>query len=334
MNKLTQCRLRAIEADLSSYAAAASHVADAIYRGLAINERLTSLYKPEDKVPSDVLDYIKEFEESHQAFYHDSIKIDSSCEGVIEVVRNVISELWRLLCRLYEMVKHCLRWLLSAQYRAAKQAIKYRQKICLMKSSVSAIQQFEEYEARTMPRPEDFKAICQATNNIITLLIMVSEQKSATAIDGILTIQAPMCGFSFANNHLTDNTEDIEVFTDSYKRLGWTATTADELAKMYIDCTGRTVKLKNIQGDIDKDVSDLKHKMNSKIADGADSNALADLQNKLLCKTKALNVIKDGIEVVGQRITFLDRIMGRLATDAGAIADGRDPSTVEEDFAW
>lgn len=334
MNKLTQCRFRALEAELSQYASTADHVANAIYRGLELTDRLSKQYKMEDKVPVEVRDYIVEFEDFNKNYFSDGIQIDISCESALELVTNVVKELWRLLCKLYDMVKHCVKLLLSAQYRAAQQAIKYRQKINLMKSSVSAIKAFEAYESRTMPRAEDFKLICQSTSNMITLLLSVGEMKSAFAIDTTLRNQAPMCGFTFENNHLVDSSEDIEVFTAGYSKLGWTADKCDDMAKLLIDCTGSAVKLKKLQNNIDTDVSEIQRKMNNKVAAGASSDDLSDLHNKLMCKTKAFSVIKDGIEVIAQRMVFLDRVLGRVASDAGAIANGKDPGEVGEDFGW
>lgn len=334
MYRLNQARMKTLQAEISDYVSVANRISDAIYRGIDLTKRIADQYKMADTIPAEVVDYITEYEGICGAFCGESIKIEPANESAILIITAIVSGLWKLLLRLYESIKHALRWLLNEQYRASAQAIKYRQKICLMKTSSNAVSKFGRYVTGMTVRPEDFKLVCQSTKNIIGLLIQVSDQKSAASIDSLLGIQAPMCGFAYSEDHLVDTIKDIEVISGAYADIGWTADACDNMAKMLMDCTGMAVRLKNIQSKLDSDISELRRKMNSKIANGADSSSLEDVQKELTLKTKAYNVIKDGLEVISTRSTFMDRIIGKIASDATAITEGRDPDSDDDDFSW
>ena len=108
----------------------------------------------------------------------------------------------------------------------------------------------------------------------------------------------------------------------------------DISARMYVDCTGNIVKLKKMSSKLETTIADLKRKMNKQIANGADESDLSKVQAELTVKTKVLQITKNALEVVSDRLTFMDRIMGKIAHDADCIANGKDPSDAVEDYGW
>jgi len=337
MNKLNQARLRMIQAELSSCGVRVDNLVDTINRGIDITKRISSNYKMDDVISDDVVSYLKEYEGVCKEYSADCISLESvellGIGRAIDVVKTVVYELWRLLCKLYDAVMHCLRWLFSAQYRAAAQAIKYRQRIALMRSSLESVKKFEEFGTETIS-PQDFQLICSSTNNITKLLLQINDVASATTADNIMTTQASLCGFKFKNNELTDELTKASVISGNYKTLGWLAVTCDECARMYVDCTGNIVKLKKMSDKLTSTIADLRNKMNKKIANGSDESDLAKVQAELTVRTKVLQICKNALEVVGNRLTFLDRVIGKIAHDAECIANGKDPANSNEDYGW
>ena len=336
MNKLNQARMRSIQTDLASCGIVVDDLVNSINHGLDLTKRISSQYKMQDKIPEEVMDYICEYEAICKEYQCDCVHIDRSEEWIgtaYNVVKTVVYELWRLLCRLYDAVMHCLRWIFSAQYRAATQAVKYRQRIAIMRASMDSVQKFESFNAETIS-PEDFQLICSSTNNITKLILQINDVASATAADNIMATQASLCGFKFSDNQLDDTLIKVKLNSGSYKALGWLAPVCDVSARMYIDCTGNIVKLKKMSSKLETTIADLKRKMNKKIANGADESDLSKVQAELTVKTKVLQITKNALEVVSDRLTFMDRIMGKIAHDADCIANGKDPSDAVEDYGW
>lgn len=336
MNKLNQARMRSIQTDLASCGVVVDDLVNSINHGLDLTKRISSQYKMQDKLPEEVIDYICEYEAICKEYQCDCVHIDRSEEWIgtaYEVVKTVVYELWRLLCKLYDAVMHCLRWIFSAQYRAATQAVKYRQRIAMMRASMDSVQKFESFNAETIS-PEDFQLICSSTNNITKLILQINDVASAAAADNIMTTQASLCGFKFSDNQLDDVLIKVKLNSGSYKTLGWLAPVCDVSARMYIDCTGNIVKLKKMASKLETTIADLKRKMNKQIANGADESDLSKVQAELTVKTKVLQITKNALEVVSDRLTFMDRIMGKIAHDADCIANGKDPSDAVEDYGW
>lgn len=336
MNKLNQARMRSIQAELASCGVVVDDLVNSINHGLDLTRHISSQYKMQDKIPEEVMDYICEYESICKEYQCDYIHIERSEEWIgtaYEVVKAVVYELWRLLCKLYDAVMHCLRWIFSAQYRAAAQAVKYRQRIAMMRSSMESVQKFEALSTETIS-PEDFQLICSSTNNITKLLLQINDVSSAAAADNIMTTQSSMCGFKFLDNQLEDVLIKVKLSSGSYKMLGWFAQVCDISSRMYVDCTGNIVKLKKMSSKLETAIADLKRKMNKQIANGADESELSKVQAELTAKTKVLQITKNALEVVGDRLTFMDRIMGKIAHDADCIANGKDPSETIEDYGW
>ena len=299
----------------------------AINRGIDITDRLSKQYKMSDPVAAEVLDYIKDYEDICSMFSEDVIKISAAEESAWDIVRRVISELWRMLLKLWDSVKHCFRWMFNSQYRASTTAVKYRQMFMLADSTSGVADKFANLEVFDTVDPDDLSEYIAHTNEIVRMLININTLKDAESVDDFINREAGRCGIKFDGSQFLDaDSENIEVVSGTYGTCDWSLKRASEVCAQYVNLCGDTVKLKNIERDIESDIRELRRQINNKVADGSDDATLSDTQKKLVYKTKVLNLAQAGLVILTKRIATIDTVIGRAARDAATLQRGKIPN--------
>lgn len=299
----------------------------AINRGIDITDRLSKQYKMNDPVAAEVLDYIKDYEDICSMFSEDVIKISAAEESAWDIVRRVISELWRMLLKLWDGVKHCFRWMFNSQYRASTTAVKYRQMFMLADSTSGVADKFANLEVFDTVDPDDLTKYIARTNEIVQMLISINTLKDAESADDFINRESERCGIKFDGSQFLDaDSENIEVVSGTYETCGWSLKRASEVCAQYVSLCGATVKLKNVERDLESDISELRRQINNKVATGADDTSLSDTQKKLVYKTKVLNLAQAGLVILTKRVATIDTVIGRAARDAATLQKGQIPN--------
>lgn len=299
----------------------------AINRGIDITDRLSKQYRMNDPVAAEVLDYIKDYEDICSMFSEDVIKISAAEESAWDIVRRVISELWRMLLKLWDGVKHCFRWMFNSQYRASTTAVKYRQMFMLADSTSGVADKFANLEVFDTVDPDDLTKYIARTNEIVQMLISINTLKDAESADDFINRESERCGIKFDGSQFLDaDSENIEVVSGTYETCGWSLKRASEVCAQYVSLCGATVKLKNVERDLESDISELRRQINNKVATGADDTSLSDTQKKLVYKTKVLNLAQAGLVILTKRVATIDTVIGRAARDAATLQKGQIPN--------
>lgn len=299
----------------------------AINRGIDITDRLSKQYKMNDPVAAEVLDYIKDYEDICSMFSENVIEISAAEESAWEIVRRVISELWRMLLKLWDGVKHCFRWMFNSQYRASTTAVKYRQMFMLADSTSGVADKFANLEVFDTVDPDDLTKYIAHTSEIVQMLININTLKDAESADDFINRESVRCGIKFNGSQFLDaDSENIEVVSGTYGTCGWSLKRASEVCAQYVNLCGATVKLKNIERDLESDINELRRQINNKVAAGADDTTLSDTQKKLVYKTKVLNLAQAGLVILTKRVATIDTVIGRAARDAATLQKGQIPN--------
>ena len=299
----------------------------AINRGIDITDRLSKQYKMNDRVAAEVIDYIKDYEDICSMFSEDVIEISVGEESAWEIVRRVISELWRILLKLWDGVKHCFRWMFNSQYRASTTAVKYRQMFMLADSTAGVAEKFDNLEVFDTVHPSDLSKFIAHTNSIVQMLININTLKDAESADEFIQRETERCGIKYTGSEFLDgDSNNIEMISGTYATCGWSLKKAGEVCAEYVNLCGFTVKLKNIERDLESDISELRRKINTKVSEGADDESLSDTQKKLVFKTKVLNLAQAGLVILTKRVATIDTVIGRAARDAVTLQKGKIPN--------
>lgn len=299
----------------------------AINRGIDITDRLSKQYKMNDRVAAEVLDYIKDYEDICSMFSEDVIEISAAEESAWEIVKRVISELWRMLLKLWDGVKHCFRWMFNSQYRASTTAVKYRQMFMLADSTSGVADKFANLEVFDTVDPDNLTTYIAHTNEIVQMLININTLKDAESADDFINRESERCGIKFNGSQFLDaDSENIEVVSGTYGTCGWSLKRASEVCSQYVNLCGATVKLKNIERDLESDIGELRRQINNKVAAGSDDTTLSDTQKKLVYKTKVLNLAQAGLVILTKRVATIDTVIGRAARDAATLQKGQIPN--------
>jgi len=299
----------------------------AINRGIDITDRLSKQYKMNDPVATEVLDYIKDYEDICSMFSENVIEISAAEESAWEIVKRVISELWRMLLKLWDGVKHCFRWMFNSQYRAASTAVKYRQMFMLADSTSGVADKFANLEVFDTVNPEDLDKYISHTHQIVLMLRDANEFRDSEGVDMYITRESERCGIKFNGTQFLDaDSENIEVISGTYGTCGWSLKKANSVCVAYVNLCGAAVKLKNIERELESDINELKRQINNKVSDGADDVTLSETQKKLVFKTKVLNFTQAGLVILTKRVATIDTVIGRAARDAATLQKGQIPN--------
>ncbi len=319
MDQLTAKHISAASEAVATLYMKSLRVEVGMQRGFDILNRITSNYKPEDSLPAEVVDYIQDYEEVCAIIGLESIEIKPGVESAWDVVKNIVRSLWNMLCKIWDSIKNCFRWIFNAQYRASKSAVSYRQEIALLCASRENSEKFEQFVVNDIITPEDMKKYMNATSELIRVLENIPAHNTEETVDSYVNEALPKCGIVFKNEQYFDTYKEIPYKAGTYGSLGWTAKMADTYAKDFIELTRRTVNLKRLESDLDKDVAELKRKQNALIASGAD---ISEVQKVLIYKLKMYKTVHAGQVVLMDRIDNLTALFERIASDAHDVANG------------
>ena len=323
----TNGHLRINAAEIDEEFRRSSILVKAINRGIDISDRISKQYKMNDRVAPEILDYIKDYEDICSLFSEDVIEISAAEESAWEIVRRVISELWRMLLKLWDGVKHCFRWTFNSQYRASTTAVKYRQMFMLADSTSGVAAKFANLEVFDTVNPDDLSKFISNTNGIVQMLLSINTLKDAESADDFIQRETERCGIKFNGDEFLDgDSYNIELISGTYETCGWSLKRASEVCAEYVNLCGATVKLKNIERDLESDINDLRRKINDKVAGGADDASLSDTQKKLVFKTKVLRLAQAGLVILTKRVATIDTVIGRAARDAATLQRGKVPN--------
>lgn len=317
---MTKLSIHMVREDVTAQLAVADRLISSIERGIDINQRLTSMYKPNDAVASEIINYIQEYEDACESLGFAKIKIEASVESAWSIVRNIVRALWTMLCKLWDSIRNALRYVFNASYRASKDAVKIRQEIELLAASKSNSDKFLMLEVDAAMSPDDVEKYIKATRKLISNMQEVEEMDNPETIESYISTHVAEAGIVWKNNQFVDTYDKVPYHGGTYMSIGWkTFKLIQEQCDSYVKLTAESVKLKKLASELDSDIKDLTRKQNNLIADGAD---ITEVQKTLTLKVKKYSVIKASLEVLLQRLDVLEEEFSCLAEDAHDIAHG------------
>ena len=300
---------------------------EAINRGVDLTDRISKQYKMQDPIAPEILDYIKDYEDICSLFSEDVIDISAAEEGAWEVVKRIVGELWKMLLKLWDGVKHCFRWMFNSQYRASTTAVKYRQMIMLADGTSGVSEKVNNLEVVETVDPDELSEFIAHTGGIVQMLLKSIEIKGVEAVDDFIKRETEKVGIKYEPPKFLDgDSYNIELISGTYSTCGWSLKRASEVCAEYVSMCGASVKLKGVERDIESDISNLRRTLNSKIAAGSDDATLSDTQKELVYKTKILNLIQNGLVILSRRVATIDTVLGRIANDAATLQKGEIPN--------
>ena len=313
--------LRQRRDDIAEKIAISNRICTQIDRGQDLLKRLSATYRPEDKLSDDVKDYLIEYESIRSMFSTESLGIVPSMEGVFETVAAIVRNLWALLCKLWDNIRHCFHYIFSAQYRAQSNLINYRKKIAIAGSTID--DKFKRYEVDAGITKNEYDQLITSTNKIVDMLEGIPQQTTIEGLDKYVAKASIEAGIVFEDNHFVDHVGDIPYKCGTYGSLGWSIKDALDLSAKAVTCVGRQVKLKRIASTLEKEISEIKREINNKVEKGATSDTLAGVEAKLAFKTKMFRLLQAGLLALSGRLTQIDILTSDIAEDADDIANGR-----------
>ena len=307
--------------DIAEKVAISNRICAQIEYGQDLLTRLSTTYRPEDKLNDDVREYIAEYDNIRSLFSECPLGVDGSMEGVFDTVATIVRNLWAMLCKLWDNIRHCFHYIFSAQYRAQSNLINYRKKIAIAGASID--DKFKRYEVDAGITRNEYEQLIKSTDAIVTMLEGIPKQPSIDAVQQYVDKESVAAGIEFVDNHFVDHVGDIPYKCGTYGSLGWSIKDASELTAKAITCVGRQVKLKKVASDLDKDISELKREINNKVEKGATNDTLEVVQNKLAYKTKLFQLLQAGLLALSGRLTQIDILTKDIAEDCDDLANGR-----------
>lgn len=307
--------------DIADKVALSNRICAQIEYGQDLLTRLSSTYRPEDTLNDDVREYIAEYESVRSLFSGDSLGIDGSMEGVFDTVVSIVRNLWAMLCKLWDNIRHCFHYIFSAQYRSQSNLINYRKKIAVAGASID--DKFKRYEVDAGITRNEYEQLIESTDKIVTMLEGIPKQTTIEAVAKYVEKESVSAGIEYVDNHFVDHIGDIPYKSGTYGSLGWSIKDASDLTAKAITCVGRQVKLKRISSDLDRDISELKREINNKVEKGATNDTLEVVQSKLAYKTKMFQLLQAGLLALSGRLTQIDILTKDIAEDCDDLANGR-----------
>lgn len=323
VDKMTSASIRYNFDAMANELAVANRLIADIERGNDLLNRISKQYKPDDKISSEVLGLMDEFQEVQSMFSCESIQIDYSMESAWDVVKRIVDSMWRFLCKCWDYIRRGFNYLFNSQYRATSKFVKCKQKLALCGSSDDSSAKFEQYDCQAAITPTEFRNILEGISAVTSVLEGVIDLESASEVDQFVKQKSEQCGIEFKENKFIDSFGKIPYKGGTWGSLGWSIKLATEICGECIDVAGRTVKLKKVHNRLNDDIADLKKKIASKVERGTSDESLSEVQSELCTKTKIFTVIQAGLLCISGRLSAVETLMGDIAQDADDIANGR-----------
>lgn len=312
--------LRMKRTDIAERMIITDRILTQINYGLDLINRLSSTYKPGDKIDNSIVTYLDEYEAIRSMFSTESLGIEPGMENVLDVIVRSVRSLWAMLCKLWDNLRHCFHYLFSAQYRAQSRLIGFRKEIAVCGNSND--DKFKAFVTDASITLTEFKAIIKTTDVIVSMLEGLAKQESIDAIDHWIAANANKSGLKFADGRFEDTLGDVEYKSGTYGSLGWSIKDTLDATATAITCVGRQVKLRNMVKELEADISAIKRDIGNKVERGATAETLSEVETKLAFNTKMFRMLQAGLLALSGRLTQIDVIIGDIAEDCKAIATG------------
>lgn len=309
--------------DLSTASSALMRLSDDINVGLKLIEDISSCYRPKDKIGQDVKDYLVEFQDLNETFGTEGLAdaIIATGETAIDIIKAIVRTLWEWLCKLWDGVVHCFKYMGSSRYRCAQQFNSIKGDIAQLAKHPEWDEEFKRYQVDQFVSVDDMKEVLKSLDKVYDILVKLADNIDANMEDPdkFVTEAGAQCGISREDGRYFDTFTSIKYKSGTLGSLGWSCNIAVEMNEKLIEVSSRKASIdkavKRLEDTIKRLRAEIKPDGSSKR-----SRDLKDVQNELQQKNAFLSIIRMILVVYTNRLVGLARMMTALAEVSKDIA--------------
>ena len=308
--------MMSVSNDLSTVSSSLMRLTDDINAGLKLIDDISACYKPKDKISQEVKDYLVEFQDLNETFGTEGLAdaIIATGETAVDVIKAIVRTLWEWLCKLWDGVVHCFKYMTNSKYRCAQQFNSIKGDIAQLARHPEWDDEFKSYQVDQFVSVEDMKEVIKSLDLIYDILAKLAENIDADMEnpDKFVTEAGKKCGIGFEDGRYVDTFASIKYKSGTLGSLGWSCNEAVEMNEKLIEVSGRKSNIDKAVKRLEDTIKRLRAEIKT---DGSSkrSRDLKDVQKELQQKNTFLSIIRMILVVYTNRLVGLARMMTALS---------------------
>ena len=259
-----------------------------------------STYKPEDKLPVEVVDFIGNYADIQ------IVSQEASAIGLVvsagALLKNALDALMKAINWIITKLREIFKFCFDKEFRACKDMLDLQRRLITLSVDMPLKNKFENASCDVITKAYVDKMI-QMSNTLITLIENASKLTDVKYVETLLNEHgddgAMMRG---ADGRMYDNIPDPEVARNTtYQAAGWTFTGINDTVTQFLAVLKGIEGLKDTSKRLDSAASDLKKRAEEAALTGAGSDKVNALQTEAATKIAMTKVIGYSVAILVRR---------------------------------
>lgn len=273
------------------------------------------LYKPEETLPIEVVDFIGNYANIQIVSQEASIvrTVSSLVKNALEAIIKAIT--W-IIAKLRELFKYCF----DKEYRTCKDMLDLQRRFITLSVDMSLKNKFENATCDVVANTYVTDVI-NSMSSLINLIENSAGLRDVGYIDTLMTQFAPSCHVTYSSDGILMDTVPDPVIKRSttYSAAGWSFTKITECIVQFIAVLKGIEKLKDLNKKIESAVSDLKTRAENAALNGASTNDVNQLQRETAAKMAMTKLIGYSIAILVRRADNISAFVQSLYDEVGNV---------------
>lgn len=273
------------------------------------------LYKPEETLPIEVVDFIGNYTNIQIVSQEVSIvrTVSSLVKNALEAIIKAIA--W-IITKLRELFKYCF----DKEYRTCKDMLDLQRRFITLSVDMSLKNKFENATCDVVANSYVTDVI-NSMSSLINLIENSAELRDVGYIDTLITQFASSCHIRYCSDGVLMDTVPDPVIKRSatYGSAGWSFTNITDCIVQFIAVLKGIEKLKDLNKKIESAISDLKTRAENAALNGASTNDVNQLQRETAAKMAMTKIIGYSIAILVRRADNISAFIQSLYDEVGNV---------------
>ena len=273
------------------------------------------LYKPEETLPIEVVDFIGNYANIQIVSQEASIvrTVSSLVKNALDAIIKAIT--W-ILAKLRELFKYCF----DKEYRTCKDMLDLQRRFITLSVDMSLKNKFENATCDVVANSYVTDVI-NSMSSLVNLIENSAGLKDVGYIDTLMTQFAHSCHVTYSSDGIIMDTVPDPVIKRSatYSSAGWSFTNITDCIVQFISVLKGIEKLKDLNKKVESAISDLKSRAENAALNGASADDVNQLQRETAAKMAMTKIIGYSIAILVRRADNISAFIKSLYDEVGNV---------------
>ena len=273
------------------------------------------LYKPEDTLPIEVVDFIGNYS-NIQIVSQEASLVKTVSELVKNALDAIIKAITWIMAKLRELFKYCF----DKEFRTCRDMLDLQRRFITLSVDMTLKNKFENATCDVISK-EYVDSVISSTSSLVLLIENAAKLTDFGYVNTLISEHASTGHVAYqTDGSLVDNLPDPVVMRSvTYGTAGWTFTGINESITLFLGVLKGIEKLRTVNKDVEVAAADLKKRAEEAALNGADTANVNKLQREAATKVAMTKIIGYTIAIMTRRADNISAFIKSMYDEVGNI---------------